>query len=178
MIADFTWNPIPANVNDPRIWFANLSTGAQTYSWDIAGLTTSTEMNPYFRFNEKEPGQYEVCMAAFNYNMCTDTICKIVTIDDVLFTYVPNSFTPDGDDLNELWGMSTNIDVITSFTLRVFDRWGEVIFETEDPYEFWNGAANNSGDILKSEVYVYRIAFEIRNTEVRKELMGHVTLIK
>ena len=46
--------------------------------------------------------------------MCTDTICKIVTIDDVLFTYVPNSFTPDGDDLNELWGMSTNIDVITS----------------------------------------------------------------
>ncbi len=178
VIAEFTWNPIPANVNDPRIWFANESTGSQTWWWDIAGLTTSTEQNPFFRFDEKEPGQYEVCLAAFNYNMCTDTICKIVTIDDVLFTYVPNSFTPDGDDLNELWGMSTNIDVITSFELRVFDRWGAVVFETEDPYEFWNGAANNSGEILKTEVYVYRIAFEIRETEVRKELMGHVTLIK
>lgn len=178
VIVDFTWNPIPANVNDPRIWFANTTTGAQTYWWDIAGLTTSTEMNPYFRFSEKEPGEYEVCLAAFNYNNCTDTICKTVIIDDVLFTYVPNSFTPDGDDLNELWGMSTNIDAITSFEMRVFDRWGQVIFESEDPYEFWNGAANNSGDILKSDVYVYRIAFEIRETEVRKELMGHVTLIK
>ncbi|MBK8499177.1 MAG: gliding motility-associated C-terminal domain-containing protein [Flavobacteriales bacterium] len=178
VVADFTWNPIPANVNDPRIWFANTSTGAQTWWWDIAGFTTSTEMNPYFRFSEKEPGQYEVCLAAFNYNQCADTICKTVIIDDVLFVYVPNSFTPDGDNLNETWGMSTNIDVITSFTLRVFDRWGEVIFETEDPYEFWNGAANNSGEILKTEVYVYRIAFEIRGTEVRKELLGHVTLIK
>ncbi|MBK6830576.1 MAG: gliding motility-associated C-terminal domain-containing protein [Flavobacteriales bacterium] len=178
VVADFTWNPIPANVNDPRIWFANTTTGAQTYWWDIAGLTTSTEMNPYFRFSEKEPGEYEVCLAAFNFNNCADTICKTVIIDDVLFTYVPNSFTPDGDDLNELWGMSTNIDAITSFEMRVFDRWGQVIFESEDPYEFWNGAANNSGDILKSDVYVYRIAFEIRETEVRKELMGHVTLIK
>lgn len=178
VVADFTWNPIPANVNDPRIWFANTSTGAQTWWWDIAGLTTSTEMNPYFRFDETEPGEYEVCLAAFNYNMCADTICKTVVIDDVLFTYVPNSFSPDGDNLNETWGMSTNIDVITSFTLRVFDRWGEVIFETEDPYEFWNGAANNSGEILETEVYVYRINFEIRGTEVRKELMGHVTLIK
>ncbi len=178
VVPDFTWNPIPANVNDPRIWFANTSTGAQTYWWDIAGLTTSTETNPYFRFSEKEPGEYEVCLAAFNYNNCTDTICKTVIIDDVLFTYIPNSFTPDGDDLNELWGMSTNIDNITSFEIRVFDRWGQVIFESDDPHEFWNGAANNSGDILKSDVYVYRVAFEIKNTEVRKELMGHVTLIK
>ncbi len=178
VVPDFTWNPIPANVDDPRIWFANTSTGAQSYWWDIAGLTTSTETNPYFRFSEKEPGQYEVCLAAFNYNNCTDTICKTVVIDDVLFTYIPNSFTPDGDDLNETWGMSTNIDIITSFELRVFDRWGQVVFESEDPREFWNGAANNSGDILKSDVYVYRIAFEIRETEVRKELLGHVTLIK
>lgn len=178
VVPDFTWNPIPANVDDPRIWFANTSTGAQSYWWDIAGLTTSTETNPYFRFSEKEPGQYEVCLAAFNYNNCTDTICKTVIIDDVLFTYIPNSFTPDGDNLNETWGMSTNIDIITSFELRVFDRWGQVVFESEDPLEFWNGAANNSGDILKSDVYVYRIAFEIRETEVRKEMLGHVTLIK
>jgi gliding motility-associated-like protein len=178
VIPDFTWNPIPANVNDTRIWFSNLSTGAQTYWWDIAGLATSTEETPFFEFTNKEPGEYEVCLAAFNYNNCTDTICKTVIIDDVLFVYVPNSFTPDGDDLNELWGMSTNIDVITSFEMRVFDRWGQVVFESEDPYEFWNGAANNSGDILKTDVYVYRIAYEIRETEVKKELMGHVTLIK
>ncbi|MBK9176079.1 MAG: gliding motility-associated C-terminal domain-containing protein [Flavobacteriales bacterium] len=178
VVADFIWNPIPADVDDPRIWFGNTSTGAQTYWWDIAGMMTSTEEAPYFRFSEREPGQYEVCMAAFNYNLCADTICKIVTIDDVLFVYVPNSFTPDGDDLNETWGMSTNIDVITTFQLQVFDRWGQVVFESEEPREWWTGAANNSGSILKSDVYVYRITYEIQNSETRKEMMGHVTLIK
>lgn len=178
VVADFGWNPIPANVDDPRIWFGNLSTGAQSYWWDIAGLTTSTEFEPYYRFSEHEPGEYLVCLAAFNYNQCADTICKVVTIEDVLFTYVPNSFTPDGDNLNETWGMSTNIDVITQFELRVFDRWGQVVFESENPREWWNGAANNSGEILKTDVYVYRIAYEIRQTEVKKELFGHVTLIK
>lgn len=178
VVADFIWNPIPADVNDPRIWFGNTSTGAQTYWWDIAGLMTSTEEAPFFRFSEREPGQYEVCMAAFNYNLCADTICKIVTIDDVLFVYVPNSFTPDGDNLNETWGMSINIDVITKFELRVFDRWGQVVFESEEPREWWTGAANNSGSILKSDVYVYRITYEIKNSETRKEMMGHVTLIK
>ncbi len=178
VVADFGWNPIPADVNDPRIWFGNLSTGSQTYWWDIAGLATSTEFEPFFEFTNKEPGQYNVCLVAFNQNLCADTICKLVTIDDVLFAYVPNSFSPDGDGINELWGMSVNIDVITTFDLKVFDRWGQVVFASDKPREWWNGAANNSGEILKSDVYVYRIAYEIRNAETKKELFGHVTLIK
>lgn len=178
VVADFAWNPVPADVNDPRIWFGNLSTAAQTYWWDIAGLATSTEFEPFFEFTNKEPGQYTVCLAAFNENLCADTICKVVTIDDVLFIYVPNSFSPDGDNINELWGMSVNIDAITSFDLKVFDRWGQVIFESDEPREWWNGAANNSGEILKSDVYVYRISYEIKGVETKRELFGHVTLIK
>lgn len=178
VIADFGWNPIPADVNDPRIWFGNLSSGSQTYWWDIAGLATSTEFEPFFEFTNKEPGQYNVCLAAFNHNLCADTICKLVTIDDVLFVYVPNSFTPDGDGINELWGMSVNIDVITTFDMKVFDRWGQVVFESEKPREWWTGAAHNNGEVLKSDVYVYRVAYEIRGSETKKELFGHVTLIK
>ncbi len=178
VVSDFVWNPIPATVSDPRIWFGNTSTGAETYFWDIAGLATSTEEAPFFQFTNKEPGQYEVCLTAYNYNQCADTMCHTVVIDDILFVYVPNTFTPDGDDLNETWGMSTNIPAITSFELRVFDRWGQVVYQTDSPYQFWNGARNNSGDILKTDVYAYRITYEIKDTETRKELMGHVTLIK
>ena len=178
VVADFVWNPIPADVDDPRIWFGNTSTGAQTYWWDIAGLSQTNDPSPMFEFSNKEPGQYEVCMIAWNQNLCADTICHTVIIDDVLFVYVPNSFTPDGDNINETWGMSTNIDAITSCELRVFDRWGQVVFKSEDYHEFWNGAANNSGPILKTDVYAYRITYEIKDSETRKELMGHVTLIK
>lgn len=178
VVVDFVWNPIPANISDPRIWFGNTSTGAQTYWWDIAGLSQTNDPSPFFEFSNREPGQYEVCMVAWNQNLCADTICHTVVIDDILFVYVPNSFTPDGDDLNETWGMSTNIDAITKFEMRVFDRWGQVVFQTDDYHNFWNGSANNNGPALKTDVYAYRITYEIKDSETLKELMGHVTLIK
>jgi len=178
VIAAFEWAPIPANVNDPTIYFNTTSTGSDHYFWDIAGLTTSTLPNPSFTFNNKEPGSYPVCLVAYNYNECADTICQTVIIDDVLFTYVPNSFTPDGDGLNDVWGMSTNIPVITDFELFVFDRWGQVVYTANDPYKPWNGGFQNGGEILKSGVYAYRILYGINSTDIRKEVVGHVTLMK
>lgn len=180
VVASFEWGPIPANVEDPTIFFNTTSTGSDHYLWDIAGLTSSTLPNPSYTFTNKEPGTYNVCLVAYNYNECPDTICNTVIIDDVLFTYIPNSFTPDGDGVNETWGMSTNMDVITSYELTVFDRWGQVVYNTTDPYQagWWKGSYQNGGEILKSDVYAYRISYEIRGTEVRKEFMGHVTLLK
>ena len=178
VVAEFDHIPVPANTDAPVITFYNQSEHAVAWIWDMAGLGTFLDENPQFRFSDKYPGTYEVCLVSIDNHGCMDTICHDVVIDDVLQTYAPNSFTPDGDGLNDTWRLVSNIPDITTFEMRVFDRWGQVIFESEDPYEFWNGAANNSGDILKSDVYVYRIAFEIRETEVRKELMGHVTLIK
>lgn len=178
VIADFAHGPIPANVNDPRIFFYNTSSGAETYVWDIAGMHTTTETDPVFVFPNTEPGVYTVCLAAFNSNMCVDTVCHFVTIDDVLFTYVPNTFTPDGDGLNDLFFMSTNIPVITKFEMWVFDRWGQVVFNTKDPYEPWNGGYQNGGDPLKSEVYAYRIIYEVQGSLTSRELVGHVTLLK
>jgi gliding motility-associated-like protein len=74
--------------------------------------------------------------------------------------------------------MSSNIDVITDFRLLIFDRWGQEIFETKDPYEPWRGSYQNSGEILPAGVYAYKIDFEIKGTQARRELRGHVTLIR
>jgi hypothetical protein len=95
VVASFEWSPIPATVEDPTIYFNSTSTGSDHYYWDIAGLTSSTLPNPSYTFNNKEPGVYNVCLTAFNYNECPDTICHDIIIDDVLFVYVPNTFTPD-----------------------------------------------------------------------------------
>ncbi len=176
--ADFTWGPNPANVDNPTITFVNTSSDAVRYFWNIADLASSTETNPSFTFNNKEPGTYEVCMVAYNENDCADSICYNVIIDDVLFTYLPNSFTPDGDDVNDVWGMSTNINVITDYEMMVFDRWGQMVYTTDDPYKAWLGSYQNGGEVLKSDVYVYRILYGIQNTEARKEIVGYVTLIK
>lgn len=178
VVANFEWGPIPANVNNPTIYFYNTSEDAERYWWDIGGFITTTEPNPVYQFPYTEPGIYNVCLGAFNYNDCPDTVCYYVTIDDVLFTYVPNAFTPDGDGVNDFFFMSTNIPVITDFRMMVFDRWGQIVYETTDVNARWNGGYQNSGEVLKSDVYVYRILYEIAGTQARKELMGSVTLMK
>jgi gliding motility-associated-like protein len=178
VVADFEWGPIPANVNDPTIFFNNTSTDAIRYEWNIAGLATTTEVNTVFQFTNTEPGNYNVCLAAFNVNDCADTICYTVVIDDVLFTYVPNAFTPDGDGVNDGFMMSTNIQVISDFNMLVFDRWGQVVFETNDPYTPWLGSYRNGGTILSTGVYAYRIRYGVIGQSTRQELVGHVTLLR
>ncbi|MBK9763977.1 MAG: gliding motility-associated C-terminal domain-containing protein [Flavobacteriales bacterium] len=96
----------------------------------------------------------------------------------MLVTYIPNSFTPDGDGKNDAWGMSMNIPTITEFEMLVFDRWGQVVYNTTDPYKPWLGSFENGGAVLKTDVYAYRILYTIQETQARKELVGHVTLIK
>lgn len=178
VVADFTWAPIPANVDNPTIYFHNTSTGAQRYFWNIDSTAYSISTDTVYVFSDREPGVYTVCLTAYNYNNCVDTICHDVTIDDVLEPYVPNAFTPNGDGHNDVFFMSTNIRVITDFEMLIYDRWGGLIFRTTDPYQPWLGSRGNSGPILPTGVYAYRIRYEIERTQTKRELMGHVTLLK
>ncbi|MBL7945258.1 MAG: gliding motility-associated C-terminal domain-containing protein [Flavobacteriales bacterium] len=178
VVAAFDWGPNPANVDAPTITFANTSTGSDHYFWNVADLFSTTDLNTVFTFDNKEPDMYEVCLTAYNYNECSDTICQTVVIDDVLFTYIPNAFTPDGDDVNDVWWPSANIPVRTNYELLVFDRWGQVVFNTTDPYMPWEGSYQNGGETLKSDVYAFRLLYGIGDTEARKEVVGYVTLMK
>lgn len=178
VVSEFEWGPIPANINAPSITFHNTSTDAQSYVWDVAGMLTTTNTDTEFTFTDKVPGTYNVCLVAINYNDCRDSTCHDVVIDDILFTYVPNAFTPDNDGKNDVFGMSVNIDVITNFEMMIFDRWGQIIYTASNPGDPWFGSFKNSGDILPQGVYAYRILYEIAGTDVQKEMLGHVTLIK
>lgn len=178
VVADFTWSPNPTNVNNPAIIFSNQSTGANRFEWDIAGLSSVSTTDAQYRFTDREPGVYEVCLIAFNSNDCSDSVCYNVIIDDVLFVYVPNAFTPDGDGVNETFFMSTSIGTITEFEMLIFDRWGQVVFETKDFGEAWTGKYRNSGELLPTGVYSYRINYAIPETSMRRQLLGSVTLMR
>jgi len=179
VIAEFSHGPIPANVNDPRIFFYNESENSVAWQWDIAGLLSTTEQNPAFVFDNREPGFYDVCLIATDAVGCADTICHIVTIEDVLFTYLANSFTPNADGTNDVWGMSSNIPDMKEFTMEVYDRWGQIVFASVDPYVMWNGTfKNGGGEVLKDGTYAYRVRFRLITTGGARQLVGHVTLLK
>ena len=179
VIAEFAHGPIPANVDAPTIHFNNESQNSVSWDWDIAGLLSTSDEDTQYTFTNKEPGEYEVCLVARDAHACADSICHTVIIDDVLFAYVPNAFTPDGDGENDDWGMTINIADVTAYTMTVYDRWGEVVFVSIDPTSNWNGTLNNGGGkVLKQDVYPYRLVYQVKSTGEVRERLGHVSLLK
>ena len=108
-------------------------------------------------------------------NQCgqsSDTI-TVRDLDCSCTYYVPNSFTPDGSEFNEDFGMIYDCD-LTDFILRIFNRWGEIIFESYAPNEFWDGTYQNK--LVPTGIYTYTIEFKTNN-EVEKSFVGHVNVL-
>ncbi|MEO5571062.1 MAG: gliding motility-associated C-terminal domain-containing protein [Bacteroidia bacterium] len=90
-----------------------------------------------------------------------------------MFIYIPNSFTPNGDGLNDTFGISG--EAIQSFSLRIFNRWGDMIFETNNTTDQWNGTYK--GQKVPTGSYVYKIyASGLTGKRVQRE--GAVTLVQ
>jgi len=108
---------------------------------------------------------------------CPDTISKLIDVQPVLRYFLPNAFTPNNDASNDLFIGTGYLDGIQDFQLNVWNRWGEMVFETEDPFDGWNGQKDNTGDPSPQGVYVYNISFTgPRGEQETRE--GHVTLIR
>ena len=103
----------------------------------------------------------------------------IKTVKPDVVMYVPNAFTPgNGDGLNDVFQIflpPTGVDFET-FKLAIYDRWGTKVYETNDVNKSWNGSKNNSGNILKQDIYVWKISFkDVKRKEYQK--VGNVTLL-
>jgi gliding motility-associated-like protein len=105
----------------------------------------------------------------------TDTIIAYLQPQEYHY-YVPNAFTPNGDGINDVFFPIGNVIELSSYELQIFDRWGQLLFESRDPGIGWDG--NASGQAMPDGVYVYR-AYVVDAIEgARNELFGHVTLIR
>lgn len=175
-VADFTFGPQPADIMDPEINFVNQSTGAIIYDWNFAGLGTSTQVNPTFVFPDEEPGSYTVCLEVENQHGCIDDICKVVVINDFFTIYVPNAFTPDGDGKNDVFFAFVDGIVPSSFELMIFNRWGDLIFTTNDPNGFWDGM--HRGQKAQQDVYVWKIKLKDNVEGKKRSYYGHVSLLR
>ncbi|MGQ3131235.1 MAG: CotH kinase family protein [Flavobacteriales bacterium] len=91
------------------------------------------------------------------------------------FAFIPNSFTPNNDGVNDTWNVS--ISYITDFDLRIFSRWGETVFATQNIYDQWRGTYHNGGEPLKSDTYAFIIKYKEKDGKL-KEITGGVNLIR
>lgn len=181
-VAGFDPNPQPANSLDPEITFEDQSTGNITnYQWTFGQnppLGTSTLSNPVFTFPIGIGGLYPVTLRVTDIHNCTDTVAGIVDIDDILNAFIPTAFTPNGDGINDvLFFQGSGIDP-DRFEFQIFNRWGDLIFETTDPTEPWTGDVNNGDYYATNGIYLWRAVIVSNTTGERRELVGHFTLFR
>jgi gliding motility-associated-like protein len=183
MVADlpeaaFTFGPQPTTILDPTITFENTSTGTRpmSFQWNFGtepGVYVTTE-NPGYIY--QAIGEYTVELVATNAFGCTDTTYRTVVIGDDITIYIPNAFTPNGDGVNDSFiaqGVGINEK---DFTMQIFDRWGEKIFQSHGLDEGWSGKVHGN-PVSQEDVFIWKIIYK---SEAGDKLVkeGQVTLLK
>lgn len=176
--ANFNWSPNPVQMFNTEVSFSNLSFLGVDYEWtfeDGSQLYSYIE-SPKIQFPEGVTGNYEVTLIATTEFGCSDTITKIVEVLPEVIIYVPNTFTPDGDEFNQNWGVSIEGLDIYDFSLNVFNRWGELVWESHDPYDTWDGTYN--GKLVPNGMYSWTIRAGDMVNDSRYEWNGYVNVLR
>lgn len=157
----------------------NNSLNSSSYYWEFGDGTNSPEENPTHEFPIDAGGiDYNVTLWASNDIGCVDSVSNVVSVQDIILFYVPNTFTPDGDQFNETWApvFTQGIDIY-DFHLVIFNRWGEIVFETYNPNFEWNGTYGDQG-LVEDGIYIWQLDFKETMSDKRHKHGGHVTIMK
>lgn len=178
-VAMFYANPNPTSVFNTEVDFNNTSTpGNNSYQWIFTGgnPVSSIDDSPTVEYPEGMVGQYPVTLIVVNEFTCSDTVQGIVDVQSDILIFVPNAFTPDGDEFNEYWRVYIDGIDIYDFHLTVFNRWGEIVWESYNPEGMWDGTYGSTES--KTGTYVWVIEAKDKFSDKKLEWRGHVTVLK
>ncbi len=173
--AEFTNNPTETSLNNATINFYNQSSGQTSWLWNFGDTVSSNVLSPSHTYNY--PGNFPVTLIVSNNEGCKDTVVHTIIINDNFEFYAPNSFTPNEDEINDVFlpqGTGWDSD---NYQLWIFDRWGSTCFYTKDPLKGWDGKANGGSESSASDVFVYRIELKDLGGSSHKYI-GSITIVK
>lgn len=167
-VAQFNIQPTLVYVPGGKVYTNNRSTGAGSYEWFFGDGQTSTEFEPIISYTTE--GIYDIMLVATNSSGCTDTakLESVVRAEKAAEILLPNAFTPgkdgpgSGDNQNDVF-----LPIaygVTEFQMMIFNRWGQLLFESKSLTEGWDGYYE--GKLCKQDVYVYKITAKYQNGDV------------
>lgn len=174
-IANFTTSTYDTEIldlitfNDISYFDANII----SWEWDFGDGSLSTNQNPnHIYINE---GQYITCLKITDENNCISETCSSLNIYNNHYSYIPNIFTINNDNINEYFlpiikGIDEN-----SYSLSIYDRWGKLIFQTNNYKQPWDGTYK--GYEASQDVYTYKITYKTLSNKSKVEI-GKVTLVR
>jgi gliding motility-associated-like protein len=166
-----TWSPIPPQENVPVSFKNQSSLGATKYEWNFGDGESSTLFEPVHEYNET--GTYDAELIAFNQLGCTDTFRMLVSVIVLPLLDVPNAFTPGqfGDNgIVKVRGFG-----ITKLTWRIYNRWGQLVFESNNKSIGWDGKVK--GKLQPVDVYTYTLEAEFSDGKKARKT-GDITLLR
>ena len=178
-VANFNIINNDLNTNNSTTGFVNYSSGATNYEWFFGDWSaTSTEFQPTHTFPYDEGATYEVTLVAYSPEGCRSEVTQYIVIDQSFSIYVPNAFTPDANGVNEVFNPVLEGFEEQDYTLYIFNRWGELIFESHDMNVGWDGTYAGKFEQVQDGVCTWKIIARVKNSAEDKMFVGHVSLLK
>ncbi|TXC76226.1 T9SS type B sorting domain-containing protein [Luteibaculum oceani] len=180
-IANASSDKISTSLLDPKIQFFNLSSGYTSFIWDLPNGNSSQENNPVVTF--ADTGNYIVNLGVLNQFGCFDEFQITVRVNPYVSFKVPTAFTPNTQGGNGGYYNKNDLnndvfhptaDFVNNFNMKIFNRWGELVFESNDIHRGWDGYYK--GKLSQQDVYIWKITAGFVTGEVIEE-SGNVTLI-
>lgn len=170
----FIATPSVTSIFDPDVSFYNTSNDdIVSWTYDFADGSGSNDPNPAHTYANW--GNYEVTQTVINTYGCPNRIKVLVKILPEFRFWVPNAFTPKNkDNLNDVF--KPIVIGVEEYEFDIFDRWGELIYKTEDTEAGWNGTYKNQ--LCTDDVYIWKCTFKNVVTAEHESHVGHVTLVR
>ena len=177
-IANFTVTPNPGSVVTPLETFTNESQDYTKWWWNFGDgpFVDSTNVNPTHYYNSEDANTYSSILMVQNQYGCRDTAYVKVEIQPEFTFYIPNAFTPGTDDgVNDVFtGMGIGI---AKYEMWIYDRWGALIYYTDDIKKGWDGKVQGKPDPVQLDVYVWKVKL-VDVLDKKHSYVGHVTIVK
>ncbi len=178
--ASFTLSQYELTESNSTVDFTNNSIGAVSYSWDFDDNgATSIDVNPTHTFSATN-SEFVIELIALSPLGCEDRAWQTISVDEEPIFYVPNAFTPNGDEHNGSFNpiFTSGFDPY-DFQMSIYDRWGELIWQSNDAAQGWDGSyLKGDNRIVPDGIYVWSIEFKNPKVDDRIQLTGHVSVLR
>lgn len=175
-------NPVVADfdlaMEGELIEILNESSNSDEFTWWLNGMPFSHDENPVMN-QAPEPGVYSfTLLAEDSISGCQDSMMRSITIGDDFAIYIPNCITADEDGINDYFFVDGSVDELTRFTCSIYNRWGEVVYTSDNPGMKWIANFSEGNYFAQDGVYNYRIEYQRKGRLEVEVITGHLTVLR
>jgi gliding motility-associated-like protein len=169
------WQSKITDIYDPVFYVSNNSSGhtsTKTILPDGQRIDNMSEATVTMR----DTGNFLVYHISYNEYNCVDTLIDTIRVDDPFTLYIPNAFSPNGDGMNDLF--TFKMSGISSIVIEIYNRWGEIVYQSTDPKAGWDGTILNSEKKAPGGVYAYVLKARVKKGGYQEVRTGPITLLR